>query len=184
MTDTGFFFFLLLLVVSVQSPSYWLAAIGFGVGMFVKELTAVGLLLIPLAPLPRKKKAVMAGIGIAAVAVYVVAAARIHPATLGRLTGLSALHRAPIVLGSFLRPNGWVNLFLAFGFAWIPAIAALLNANTPELLKRWAWLIPVVFVGCVVEGDNVSRGMFAVFPVVLPLAAFALEQWVTLAANP
>lgn len=176
-TDIAFHLFIMLTALAVHMEDPWLTAVALGVGMFTKELMALGLLLIVLAPIRPRRKALLAAIGGLALAVYLVAA-RSHPPLAAHVARSVRFEYAETSLSHFFRANGWLNLYLAFGLAWIPAIAALRLRATPLILRRWAWILPVLFIGCILEGENINRGMFAMFPIVIPLATWGLNRWI------
>jgi hypothetical protein len=183
MTDAAFFFFFALCLIAIQWDNVWLLLFAHTVGILAKELVVLCIPLILLSLLPRRRKAWMLLATVPGIALYVLVRFKYAPSPLdGYVTG-QVLSYFDDQLLALTRPNGLVNLFLAFGLAWIPAVYALAACRVPRLLRRWSWLVAIVFVGVLLGAGNLGRTTFTAFPVVMPLAALGLSSWLGQAAE-
>lgn len=183
MTDAAFFFFFSLCMIAIQRDNLWLLLFAHTIGVLAKELVILSVPLILLSLLSWRRKAWMLLATVPGIALYVVVRMTFAPSPLdGYATGqvLSYLDDQLLALST---PNGLINLFFAFGLAWIPAVYALAACKVPLLLKRWSWLIVIVFVGVLLGAGNFGRTTFSAFPVVMPLAALGLSSWLAQVSN-
>lgn len=177
MTDVAFFFFFTMAILAMKRQQFWLLLFACTVGVAVKELMLLCIPLVLLMPIPWKERLKLLAAIVPAIAVYVII--RLYmPNTLPSDGYLIArlITYLDDQIRLLLRPNGWINLFWSFGFAWIPAIYSLFAAPLPKLLKRWAWLLPIVAVGVFLGAGNLSRSIFTAAPIVVCLAAFGISR--------
>ena len=157
MTDTAFFFFFVLCLIAIQRDNLWLLLFAHTVGVLAKELVVLSVPLVLLSLLPWRRKAWLLLATVPGIALYVVVRMAYAPSPLdGYVTGrvLSYLDDQLLALAT---PNGLINLFLAFGLTWIPALYALAVCQVPPLLRRWSWLIVIVIVGVLLGAGNLGR---------------------------
>lgn len=183
MTDTAFFFFFSLSLVAIQRNNLGLLLFANTVGVLAKELVMLAIPLILLSLLAWRRKAWMLLAAVPGVVLYVVVRLSLAPSPLDSYATGQILSYVDDQLRALATPNGLINLFLSFGLAWIPAIYALTVSKSPALLKRWSWLIVIVLVGVVLGSGNLDRSLFSAFPVVIPLAALGLCDWLARASN-
>ena len=177
LVDTAFYFFFLLTLIAILRDRFWLLLAAAAIGVAGKELVLLCVPLVLLSTLTWKRRLVLLAATVPAAAVYV--AIRLFYASSavdGYLGGQSLFH-AGEQLRALVSPNGFINLFLAFGVVWILAIYAFFKSDIPPLLRRWTWLVPLVSVGVILGQGNIGRSNFTAFPVVILLAVFGLKTW-------
>lgn len=182
MTDTAFYFFLVLSLLAVQGdrPGWLVAAVG--IGVLAKELVLLVLFALLLTHLPVRRKGWHLAALVPGAAIYIGLRLTLEEAGAGAYNILVADPEARLAqsLGHLSTLDGLVDFFiLSFGAAWLPAAWAAFGCRLPPLLKRWAWLVPIVFVGVLTGGGNLGRSTFTAFPIVMPLAALGLGSWLT-----
>lgn len=178
MADTAFFFFFLLCAIAIQRNNLWLLFFALTIGVLAKEL--VVLLSIPLILLSLfswRRKVQMLFATTPAILLHIWVRFTIAPSPLDKVLRGETLQYLNCQLLTLTTPNGLINLFLSFGPAWIPAIYALRACKVNLLLKRWSWLILIVFIGVLLLYGNFGRNTFSAFPVVIPLASLGLSKW-------
>lgn len=177
--DTAFFFFFTLGIIAIQQNSLLLLILVQAVGVLAKELVIILIgVLILLSSFSWRRKGLMLLTILPAIVLYkVVAYPTDSPLFLARVL----ISKAPLSLqeqlSAIVTPRGLVKLFFSFGLTWIPAIYALVACKVPVLLRRWSWLILIVFLGDLFLFGNFDRTTFSAFPVVIPLAALGLSKW-------
>ena len=171
MVEIAFSFFFLLSLIAVQRNNAWLLLLAMTIGVTAKELVLLAIPMIVLSTAPWRSKRWMLAASIPSLAVFALVVAR---------SGNPPTGSADLFLdfGALMNPKVAFELFVAFGLAWIPAGYALLRVDVPLLLKRWAWVLPMVLVPPFLVGSSWSRCAWMAFPVVVPLAALGLAAWV------
>jgi hypothetical protein len=179
LTDTAFFFFFTLGIIAIQQNNLLLLMLVQAVGVLAKELVIILIgALILLSSFSWRRKGLMLLTVLPAIVLYKVVA---YP--IGSPLSIAGwiISKAPLSLQeqllAIVTPRGLVKLFFSFGLAWIPAIYALVVCKVPLLLRRWSWLILIVFLGDLFFLGNFDRTTFNAFPVVIPLAALGLSKW-------
>lgn len=179
MVDTAFFFFFLLCLISIQKNKPWFLLVVFTLGMCAKELVILSLPLIFLTELPWRRKFMLLFCLFPGIFVYSILCLSWRTPLLG---GYVRVEHLVELLGHIRRlssVNGLIDLFFSFGLVWILFVYALVKVDLPLLLRRWFWLVPIVFAGVIWGIGNFSRSMFSAFPVVIPVAALGLSRWLT-----
>lgn len=179
MVDAAFYFFFLLSAIAIQRNNLWLLFFAFTLGVLAKELVVIlSIPLILLSFFSCQRKCLMFLTSIPAVLLHIWVRFTIAPSPLldKVLTGWT-LKYIKYQLLLLITPNKLINLFLSFGLGWIPAIYALTACKVNSLLRRWSWLILVVFIGVLLEGSNFARNTFSAFVVVIPLASLGLSKY-------
>lgn len=180
LVDSAFFFFFLLCMLAIQRDNLLLFLVAHTIGVAAKELVMLSILLILLSLLSSRRKAWMLLAAIPGVMIYAIIRINLAPYQLNEYITGTVLNDAGKQIAGLLSPNGLINLFLSFGFAWIPAFYVLAAGKVPLLLKRWSWLILFVFTGVILGAGNFGRSTFTAFPVVFPLAAIGISKWLSL----
>lgn len=184
MIDTAFFFFLSLCMIAIQRNNLWLLLFSHTVGILAKELVILSIPLILLSLLPWRRKASMLLATLPGLALYALVRVAFAPSAVDDYVTGQFLSHVGDQFKALLTLNGLLNLFLSFGIAWIPALYALIACRIPSLLRRWSWLLAIVLVGVLLGQGNWGRSTFTAFPVVMPLAALGLSNWLAWARNP
>jgi hypothetical protein len=177
MAEMGFAFWFLAVLLAVQSRS-WLAVLLTGlIGVTAKELVLLAAPLALLVPnTPWRTRCAMAAALIPAAGLYALLRQVLPTSTVddGYVT-LSVIQVFDDQIARLMRPNGWINLWMAFGPAWIAAAYGLLRPDCPRLLRAWSPLIGLVIAGVLLGSGNLARSTFTAFPVVIPAAAWGLQ---------
>lgn len=180
MTDAAFFFFFTLAILAMKRQQFWLLLLTCAVGVAAKELILLCIPMVLLMPVRRKERLKLLTAILPSIAIYVII--RIYMPGLNPsayLNGPSITLVGEQIKKAFLRPNGWIQLFWSFGFAWILAIYALFAAPLPRLLKRWVWLVPIVMIGVFLGEGNLGRSTFTAAPIMMCLAAFGIGAMIS-----
>lgn len=175
MTDTAFYFFFLICLVGLIRGHFWTVLVATTVGVLSKELV---LLAAPLALLTihnRSKRWRLFVATLPAVLLYVVVRITLKPPADAHPIAVLQLRAQ---LGALLSPNGILNLAMAFGLVWIPAVYGAAVGRPPTKVRRWSWLVPLVVTGVLFGGGNLGRGTFSAFPIIIPLALTGIFTWV------
>ena len=182
MPDSAFFFFFSLCMLAIQRDNLLLFLFAHTIGITAKELVMLSLPLILLSLLSSRRKVWMLLATIPGVMIYAIIRINLAPYQLGEYITGTVLSNAGKQIVGLLSPNALINLFLSFGFSWIPAFYVLATGKVPLLLKRWSWLILFIFAGILIQPGmgSVGRYMFCAFPVVVPLAAIGISKWLSL----
>ena len=177
LSDTAFYFFFLLCLIAIQRDNLWLLLVAATVGAAAKELVLLCIPLALLATLPWRRRLMLVAATLPGVMMYVVIRLYYGPGPVdGYLRGESLAHVGD-ELRALVTPNGFLNTFLAFGILWMLAIYAFAKCDIPSLLRRWTWLVPLVWLGVILGQGNLGRSHFTAFPVVIALAVFGLKGW-------
>lgn len=177
LADTAFFFFFLLCMISIQRNNLWWLLFAHTIGVLAKELVILSIPLILLSLFPWRRKAGMLFVLVPGLLLYGVVRVKFALSPLDDYITGGTLRYCPTQLLRLITPNGLINVFLSFGFAWIPALYALARCKIPLLLKRWSWLILIIFMGVLLGRGDLGRSTFNAFPVVIPLASLGLSCW-------
>lgn len=177
LADTAFFFFFLLCMISIQRNNLWLLFFAHTIGVLAKELVILSIPLILLSLFPWRRKAGMLFVVVPGILLYGVVRVTFALSPLDDYITGGTLRYCTTQLLYLTTPNGLINVFLSFGFAWIPALYALTRCKIPLLLKRWSWLILIIFIGVLLGRGDLGRSTFNAFPVVIPLASLGLSRW-------
>ena len=150
-----------------------LLAVVMTVGMFVKETTALALVLIVLLDHPWAVRARQLAVGLPGVLGYVVFRL-LTPTDQGYAYSVGRIVEAVRTLGS---AHGLVLAVaqgvLTFGPLWL--LAAIGWRARALLPRRTAWLVPLVLVVPYLIGSNLARVWFLAFPVVIPFAVVGVD---------
>lgn len=180
LAGSAFYFFFLLCMLAIQRDNLLLFLFAHTIGVTAKEMVMLSLPLILLSLLSSRRKAWMLLATIPGVMIYAIIRINLAPYRLDEYITGTVLNDAGQQIAGFLSPNGLINLFLSFGFSWIPAFYVLATGKVPLLLKRWSWLILFIFAGVILGAGNFDRSIFTAFPVVFPLAAIGINKWIGL----
>lgn len=172
--DTAFYFFFLLCLVAVVKDRPWFLMAAAAVGVSSKELILLVIPLILLTLLPWRRRIILLAAMVPAVLVYAGIRFFYAPTAVDPYVTGGSLGFFDDQIRVLFTPNGIVNVVLAFGVCWLFAAYALLKADVPPVLRRWAWFVPIVFLGVLLGAGNLGRSTFTAFPVVVPLAAAGL----------
>jgi hypothetical protein len=178
LTDTAFFFFFTLCTIAIQGNNLWLLLFAGTVGALAKELVVI--LTIPLILLSLyswKHKLRMLLMIFPGIALYLLVRFTFASAFPDKVVSGQSLALFGEQLVALIKPRGLIQLFFSFGLVWIPAIYALASGKVPLLLKRWSWLILIVFLGVLLLEGNFDRTTFSAFVVIIPLASLGLSSW-------
>ncbi|MBI4445712.1 MAG: hypothetical protein HY645_07350 [Acidobacteria bacterium] len=176
--ESAYCFFFSLAVLAVQRQKIGLLVLATTVGVLVKELVLIVIALILFAPFAWSRRLWL----VAAVAPALV----IH---FGLRLWLAPHPDDHLLSGEFVKDilptliqlfslNSAVQLFITFGFLWVPCFSALRQGQLPAMLSRWSWFMPILLVVAVAFGEpNVGPKMTSAFPVVIPMAVIGLSDW-------
>jgi hypothetical protein len=189
MIEPAYFFFLALAVLAVQRQNVWLLAVATIIGVFTKEQVLLVVILIALSPLAWQRRfRLLVGV-LPAIVSYAAARLWLAPAANDLFLSGQFLGKVPrAVQVQLFSLYGMARFFLTFGLLWVPFIYALVRCRVPTVLKRWAWFIPILFIGMIALGGGIESGAFrhmaAAFPIVIPLALIGLDAWYPLSTTP
>lgn len=176
--ESGYWFFLLLGALMVQREKAVLLAMSALAGVFAKELVFMVLALVLLSPIPMLRRMRLLFAFLPAPLIYFAVRLWLFPVYNDRYFAGHYLESLGTAVRLVLTLNGLVQLFSAFWFLWLPALTALWSPDLPLLLRRWSWFIPIILLGTIGFGEaNLGTKMVGAFPVVLPLAAWKLAEW-------
>lgn len=178
MTDAAFWFFLAaaLLAILHQRPIVYFAVLA--VGVLAKELVLLAVPFIFLLRMPARTRAAFVLASLPAAVIAMALRPAIGPFALPDVGAAWTIRNVVSQLRHLVTLDGMVDIGLAFGLAWIPAVAAW-RRPLPPVVRRLALLFPIVVAGELLFGSrNVPRNFFAAFPGVLAVAAVAIDRWV------
>ena len=178
MTDTALWCFLAaaLLAILRQQPLAYLFVLG--IGVMAKELVLLAVPMVLILRMPWRARAAFLAASVPAIVIAFALRPTIGPFALPQAGAGGVLHNVSGQLQHLATVHGAVDVGLAFGLAWIPALTVW-RRPVPAVLRRLALLLPIVVFGEVAFGSmNVPRNFFAAFPAVLPLASLGLSRWI------
>jgi len=183
MVDTVFFFFFLLTILGIQKNNYLMIAAASVIGVFAKELVLLAFVLVWLTPQRLILRVKSTFFLLPALAAYSLLWVLTVPADTAIVLDISAaaaryLSIAGRQLSTVFTVSGMTDFFRSFGFVWPLAIYAICWGSLPKILRCWVWFLPIVFIGVLFGSGNIGRSTFTAFPVVIPIAAFGLQNLV------
>lgn len=177
MTDMAFLFFFTVALLAILRKNFLLLLAATAIGALAKELILLCIPLVLITPMSRRDKGTMLLATLPSLGVYILVRHLMHNSSPndGYLNG-EVLKFVGTQLRQFITMNGWVNLFWSFGPTWFLALYAIFSKDLPLVLKRWALLVPLVFIGIMLGAGNLSRSLFSAAPVMIALSAYGAKR--------
>ena len=177
MSDISFFFFFVACLYSIQRNKIILFLIFNTLGVFSKELILLTIPRILLKPNYIKSKIIWLLATMPALICYIFIRVKFTTTPYDIYVTGQVLNNSSNHLLLMIKPNGLINMFFSFGILWIPCFYAIIKGDIPILLKRWSWLILIIFLGILFGSGNMGRSFFTAFPIVIPISLSGLLKW-------
>jgi hypothetical protein len=170
MVDASAVFFLLLGMWAIVRQAPLLLCVSFAAGIFAKETL---LLIVPALLFSQMKGKVKTLFFLSPVIIFYFF---FRFLSYGNINDLYFNFNVIALLDCFMsrvsRVSMLIDTFSSFGFLWLFMLYALFSGKAPLLLRRWLWLLAVIFL----FSGGYGRILFLAFPVIIPLSLLGIRH--------